>query len=259
MGQRLFYCLEGVKNVNKTEAKLQYDICTENRNGLPVIIVAAGSSTRMNGKNKLFLELNGIPVIAKTLLAFENCEKIKNIILVTRDEDILSMQLVAEKYMITKLSDIVCGGENRQKSVLNGFARLDENDKNVLIHDGARPLVSERIICDVADALEKYSAVTCAVRLKDTVKETDEKGMVIKTLDRKSLVAVQTPQGVNACEYLKAAENADLSLFTDDTSVMEAAGYEVFTVEGDYKNIKITTPEDIFAAEAMREADGLCE
>lgn len=248
-----------MKNVNKTETRLQYDICPASESGIPVIIVAAGSSRRMKGKNKLFLELNGIPVIAKTLLAFENCEKIRNIILVTRDEDILPMQSLAERYMITKLSDIVCGGENRQKSVLNGFSRLDENDKNVLIHDGARPLVSERIICDVTAALEKYSAVTCAVKLKDTVKQTDKDGKVIKTLDRESLVAVQTPQGVNISKYLKATENAELSLFTDDTSIMEAAGYDVFTVEGDYKNIKITTPEDILAAEAMREADGICE
>jgi len=239
--------------LNKTEVKLDYSLCEETAVGLPVIIVAAGSSSRM-GQNKQLLELGGIPVIARTLLRFENCSKIKNIILVVRTEDIFTLQLLAEKYGITKISDIICGGENRQESVLKGFSRLDEKDEAVLIHDGARPLITDGIICAVADALEKYTAVTCAVRVKDTVKQVDENGKVIKTLDRSSLVAVQTPQGVRIKEYLCAVEKAgDVSAFTDDTSLMEAAGYEVYTVEGDYKNIKITTPEDIFAAESFLE------
>lgn len=239
--------------MNKTELKLDYSLCEEQKNGLPVIIVAAGSSTRM-GQNKQLLELNGIPVIARTLLQFENCPKIKNIILVVRTEDIFTLQLLAEKYGISKVSDIVCGGESRQESVLKGFARLDKSDKSVLIHDGARPLVTDSIICSVADALDRHIAVTCAVKVKDTVKQVDENGRVIKTLDRSSLVAVQTPQGVRVEEYLEAVQKAkDISSFTDDTSLMEAAGFEVYAVEGSYKNIKITTPEDIPAAESYLE------
>lgn len=231
--------------MNKTEIKLQYRVCEEKNQGLTVIIVAAGSSVRMQGINKQLLQINGVPVIVKTLLAFENCNAVKNIILVVRHEDLFELQMLAEKYMITKLTDIVCGGKNRQESVLNGFARLG-SESAVLIHDGARPLVSNEIICSVAKALDTHTAVTCAVKVKDTVKQVDETGKVIKTIPRESLVAVQTPQGVHVKEYLDSVEKAgDVSLFTDDTSIMEAAGYEVYTVDGSYKNIKITTPEDI--------------
>ncbi len=237
--------------MNKTELKLQYEIAEETKKGIPVIVVAAGASRRMNGINKQFLSIGGIPVIAKTLLAFEKSEDIKNIILVTRDEDIFDLQLLAEKYSISKLSDIVCGGATRQESVLKGLERVKGEEERVLIHDGARPLVTVEIIDSVARALEEFSAVTCAVKVKDTIKETDEKGIVIKTLKRESLVSVQTPQGVRVEDYKKAIETVgDVSNFTDDTSIMEAAGYAVKTVEGSYKNIKITTPEDIELAKS---------
>lgn len=241
----------------KTEFELKYELCNNDTEGMPVIVVAAGSSSRMQGTNKQFLELGGIPVIIKTLMRFEKSPEIKNIILVVRDEDLFNMQLLTEKYQITKLTDIVCGGKTRQESVLKGFNRVSEDDECVLIHDGARPLVDERIISDVAQALKKHSAVTCAVKVKDTVKQIDQNGKVVKTLDRDALVAVQTPQGVNVADYLTAVNKAgDVSIFTDDTSLMEAAGFEVYTVEGSYKNIKITTPEDIEVARAFGE-DGL--
>ncbi len=232
--------------MNKTELKIEYEIAEEAKKGIPAIIVAAGASRRMNGINKQFLSLNGIPVIAKTLLAFEKCEAVGDIILVVRDEDIYDLQLIAEKYSISKLSDIVCGGKTRQESVLKGLSRVKTGEEKVLVHDGARPLVTEDVICSVAKALEEYPAVTCAVKVKDTVKETDENGVVIKTLNRESLMAVQTPQGLRVSDYKTAIEKVgDVSVFTDDTSIMEAAGYKVKTVEGSYKNIKITTPEDI--------------
>jgi len=239
-----------------TELKpaLEFTVC-ENDGGIPVIIVAAGSSTRM-GKNKQFLEIGGIPVIARTLMTFENCSSISRIILVTRAEDIFTLQSMGTRYGISKLSDIVCGGDSRQQSVLNGFERLSKDEKSVLIHDGARPLVSGMVISSVAEALKEYPAVTCAVKVKDTIKQVDENGKVIKTLQRDSLVAVQTPQGVRVEEYLGAVKNiGDVSLMTDDMSVMESAGFTVCTVEGDYKNIKITTPEDISTAEAFLEEE----
>lgn len=232
--------------MNNTQVKFEYQVLEDNGQGMAVIVVAAGSSTRMQGQNKQFSEINGIPVIAKTLLTFEKCPEIKNIILVVRAEDIFSLQMLAEKYSISKLSDIVCGGATRQESVLKGFSRLDESDTAVLIHDGARPLITQEIISSVVKALDNYTAVTCAVKVKDTVKQIDESGKVIKTLNRDTLVAVQTPQGVRVKEYLDAVEKiGDVSSFTDDTSIMETAGYEVYAVEGSYKNIKITTPEDI--------------
>ncbi len=244
--------------MNKTETKLQYKVCDVREDALPVIIVAAGSSSRMNGVNKQLLEINGIPVIVKTMLAFEECNAIKNIILVTKADNIFSFQLLAEKYGISKLSDIVCGGNSRQESVLNGLKRLGKNDQAVLIHDGARPLVNQNIIYNVADALKLYPAVTCAVKVKDTIKQILPDGKVEKTLNRDTLVAVQTPQGVRVNEYRKAIEDLkDISAFTDDTSIMEAAGFDVYTVEGSYMNIKITTPEDIATAESIAESEDL--
>ena len=130
--------------------------------------------------------------------------------------------------------------------------RLPENAETVLIHDGARPFVTDEIICGVISALSTHNAVTCAVKLKDTVKQVDENGNVLSTPDRNTLVAVQTPQGVNVSDYRAALESSvDLGRFTDDMSVMEAAGHKPFTVPGSYENIKVTTPEDIALAEYL--------
>lgn len=237
-----------------TETKLEYEVKSVSDEAIPVIIVAAGASMRFGEENKQLAEINGVPVIARTMLAFEGSPDIKNIILVTRAEDVFIFQMLAEKYSISKLSDIVCGGATRQASVLKGFSRLDEGESAVLIHDGARPLVTEDIIHSVAEALKQRVAVTCAVPVKDTVKQVDKDGRVVKTLERDSLLAVQTPQGVKINEYLAAAERAgENSAFTDDMAVMENAGYEVYTVAGSYKNIKITTPEDILIAQAYEE------
>ena len=244
--------------MKQTELKLQFEIVDNKTDGIPVIIVAAGNSTRMGGINKQFLELGGVPVIVRTLLAFEKSEYISRIILVTREEDIFALQLLAEKYSVSKLTDIIFGGNNRQQSVLNGLGRLSKNETKVLIQDGARPFVTEEIIGNVADALESYSAVTCGVKVKDTIKQISPDGISEKTLDRSLLFSVQTPQGVKTAEYKKAiAEINDLSSFTDDTSIMEAVGHKIKCVEGSYRNIKITTPEDIAVAESYLKND--CE
>ena len=110
----------------KTETALKYEVAENNNQGLPVIVVAAGSFTRMKGVNKQLAEIGGMPVVIRSLMAFEQSDKISNIILVVRGDDIFSMQLLTEKYNITKLSDIVCGGANRQESVLKGLARVGD-------------------------------------------------------------------------------------------------------------------------------------
>ncbi len=236
------------------ETALKYEITEKSRNGIPVIVVAAGSFTRMNGINKQLAEISGVPVIIRTLLNFENCDKISDIILVVRPDDVFSLQLLTEKYGIKKLSDIVCGGATRQESVLKGLSRLSADNKAVLIHDGARPLVGRKIIENVVAGLEEHSAVTCAVPVVDTVKRVDESGLVLNTLERTNLVAVQTPQGVRVADYKSAiGDLGDVSRFTDDTSIMEAAGFKVLTVEGSRSNIKITTKEDIALAESLLE------
>lgn len=240
--------------MNIAKPSLQYEVTSEKTQGIPVIVVAAGSSTRM-GRNKQLINVCGLPVLVRTLKVFEQCEGVSSIILVASSDKVLEYQKLCDSYMLTKVSDIVEGGSNRQESVLCGIKRLKASDEFVLIHDGARPLVSEAIINRVIDGLKNYSAVTPVVKVKDTIKEIDQNGVVIKTVKRDALVQVQTPQGVNVKQYLSAVENKDLSLFTDDVSIFEAAGHKVLTVEGDYKNIKITTPDDVLIAEAFLKGD----
>ena len=238
----------------QTETVLKYEVSEIPENGIPAIIVAAGSFTRMEGVNKQLAEISGIPVIIRTLMAFENSNLVSSIILVVRADDVFSMQLLTEKYGITKLTDIVCGGNCRQESVVKGLSRVSVTAEKVLIHDGARPLVDGDAIERVAKGLDSFSAVTCAVPIVDTVKRVDTNGQVLETLNRDGLVSVQTPQGVRVTDYKSALEKAeDLSAFTDDMSIMEKAGFKVLTVMGSRDNIKITTKRDIPFAESLLE------
>ena len=238
--------------MNKTEIKLQYDICDKKDSAIPVIIVAAGTSTRMNGINKQFMPVLGVPVIARTLMAFEHCNDISKIIIVTSKESILDMQLICEKYAISKLCDIIPGGDCRHRSVMAGIKRLDNDDKKVLIHDGARPFVETKIISAVVDALNDFDAALCVSKINDTVKKLSDDGTVTATVDRSMLYSAQTPQGVDVEKYKIACQNvAGVEALTDDASIMEAAGYSVKAVLGSGKNIKITTPDDISIAEAL--------
>lgn len=243
--------------MNKTETKLQYNVCATSNSALPAIIVAAGSSTRMKGINKQFMPVLGVPVIARTLMAFENCEDISKIIIVTARESILDMQLVCEKYMISKVTDIVEGGDNRHQSVIKGFECLGQNDLKVLIHDGARPFVDIDTISSVVYALKDFDAALCVSKINDTVKKVTEDGIVLSTVDRSLLYAAHTPQGVDINKYKIACEKvSDVEQFTDDAAVMEAAGYSVKAIIDGGKNIKITTPDDIAVAEALVKGEG---
>lgn len=238
----------------KTETVLKYEVSEIPKDGIPAIIVAAGSFTRMGGINKQLAEISGIPVIIRTLMAFENSSLVSSIILVVRPDDVFSMQLLTEKYGITKLTDIVCGGNCRQESVVKGLSRVSVTAEKVLIHDGARPLVDGDTIERVVKGLDSFSAVTCAVPIVDTVKRVGSEGQVLETLNRDGLVSVQTPQGVRIADYKSALKKAeDLSVFTDDTSIMENAGFKVLTVMGSRDNIKITTKRDISFAESLLE------
>ncbi|MBR4761110.1 MAG: 2-C-methyl-D-erythritol 4-phosphate cytidylyltransferase [Clostridia bacterium] len=236
--------------MNATSPKLCYSVCEDRTGGIPVIIVAAGSSSRMGGEDKQFISISGIPVIARTLIAFERSPDISKIILVTRKESINDMQLIAEKYLISKLTDIVEGGKTRGDSVVCGMARLDKGERKVLISDGARPFVTNRMISDCACALKSHDGCLCAVKVTDTVKQADDM-RVTKTVDRSKLYLAQTPQGVDVALYKKAIEGKGDREFTDDASVLESAGGDVVIVEGDVRNIKITTPSDIPLAEIL--------
>ena len=238
--------------MNKTQTKLQYDICQKSDKAIPAIIVAAGASTRMNGINKQFLPILGVPVIARTLMTFEACQDVSKIIVVTSPESVIDVQLVCEKYMISKLCDIVQGGANRHESVMNGISRLDVNDSKVLIHDGARPFVDVGIISEVVNSLDNFDAALCVSKINDTVKMVSKDGMVLSTVDRSMLYAAQTPQGVDVVKYKNACNSTEnVGLFTDDVSIMEKAGYSVKAIIGSSNNIKITTPDDVAIAESL--------
>lgn len=235
--------------MEQTKFKLCYDTCAADAEKYPVIIVAAGSSSRMQGVNKQLAELDGVPVIIKSLRAFDHSPFISRIILVTREEDIQLLQRLADEYSIENLTDIVAGGADRHSSVMCGMSRLAADEDKVLIHDGARPLVNDFVIGNVTAALANEAAVICAVPIADTIKRADENGFVNETVDRTRLYAVQTPQGVSVTEYRSACEKiSDTHLLTDDAAFMEAAGYRVRIVEGDTKNIKITTQKDLTLA-----------
>lgn len=234
----------------KSEFELEFEKVSTLSTALPVVIVAAGNSSRMKGTDKQELLLFGIPVLARTLKAFEQSASISEIVVVTREDKIQKIYELAKKYGIAKLSAVVSGGASREESVKNGLEAICEKYKKALIHDGARPLVSTDVISRVALSLETEECVICGIKVKDTIKKINKESFAEQTLDREELISVQTPQGVNIAEFLKAAKNLTLDKFTDDASLFEAVGHKVKIVEGEQKNIKITTPEDVFLAEA---------
>lgn len=241
--------------VTSLEYKLNFEK-TEEKRAFPIIIVAAGSASRMKGIDKLSLEIAGLPVLARTVLAFDKCDRISKIIVVTREDKVSEYSAFKEKFAISKDYSVVVGGASREESVFCGIKALGDCDK-VLVHDGARPIVGGEVIERVADALNTHDSVTCGVKIVDTVKAVNEDNVVTKTLNRDFLYSVQTPQGVSVESFKRSAAEFSLSRFTDDTSVVEAVGAKTVIVEGDRRNIKITTPTDIKIAEAYLTEENL--
>ena len=219
------------------------------------VIVAAGSGSRMNSdKNKQFMELGGIPVLTRTLKVFDSCKRIDEIIIVMNRELIENCKNeIIEPYNIMKNVKIVPGGKERGDSVLNGLKAIDNETGIVVIHDGARPFVTEEIIVNSIEDALSFGGSCVAVKAKDTIKQSGEGGFISHTLDRSSLWMVQTPQTFKKELLEKAYEKATLDGFsgTDDCSVVERMGVEIKLTKGSYKNIKITTMEDIAIGEAF--------
>lgn len=214
------------------------------------VIVSAGNSTRMGGINKQFLELNNAPVIVNTIIPFQKSTIIDEIIIVTRECDLDEVAKLVEEYELNKVSNIVAGGETRQLSVYEGVISTSEIADLVVIHDGARPLVSDSVITETIKAAADFGAAATGVKVKDTVKIVDENDNIIDTPDRAFMRFIQTPQVFNKKLYLQAVDSVENSKdFTDDCMLIEAYGKTVKYVDGDYENIKITTPEDISIAE----------
>lgn len=224
---------------------------TEKENRIvSAVIVSAGNSTRMGGVNKQFLELDGAPVIVNTIKMFQRCQMIDEIIVVTRESDIDEMANLVEKYDFSKVFNIVAGGETRQLSVYEGVTATSNIADLVVIHDGARPLVTLKVIEETIKTASEYGAAATGVKVKDTVKIVDDNNNIIDTPDRAYMRFIQTPQVFDKKLYLDAVNTVENSEnFTDDCMLIEAFGKTVKYVDGDYENIKITTPEDIELAE----------
>ena len=222
------------------------------------VIVAAGSSRRMGGENKLLLPLDDAPVLAHTLSAFEKCAAIRDIVLVCREQDILPYSDLAHAFGICKLRTVTRGGDSRTASVLAGITAAPEDTGLVAVHDGARPLVSEAVITEAVYAAAEYGAAAPVVPVKDSIKRIED-GSIAADVPRDTLAAVQTPQVFDCALLTRALETAarENRSFTDDCAAVEAMGQAVRATHGSYENIKITTPEDILVAEAFlhREED----
>ena len=216
------------------------------------ILVAAGSSARMKsgGASKTMMEIGGEPVLSRTLRAFESAACISKIVIVARACDFDAIQKASA--FVTKPLTITEGGKERQDSVSNGAA-LCGDAEYIAVHDAARPFITPEEIETVCADAEKYGAATLAVPVKDTIKVAAADGTVCATPERGTLRAIQTPQVFRLSLYKEAlclAKNAGKQ-YTDDCQLIEAAGGKVYLTPGDYKNIKITTPEDLLVAEAF--------
>ena len=224
------------------------------------LVAAAGSSNRMGGGDKQLLELDGVPVLVRTLLALQNARRVDTIVVAAREEHLVEISRLCKEYGITKCAKVVRGGESRVHSVL--LAALEAGDAELLaVQDGARPLTTPELIDEVIALAERCGAAAPAVAVKDTVKAVNSDDTVERTLDRSTLRAIQTPQVFQA-DLLKAALQAALESgaeITDDCSAVERLGKTVYLTEGDEANLKITTPTDLILAEALLRAreDGL--
>lgn len=216
------------------------------------IIVAAGDSTRMGYKlSKQLIPLCGRPAIEYTLRAFQDCDMIDEIDIVTRPQDINDVAQIA--FQFKKVMGIISGGTDRAESVRKGIRNTSKKTTHYVIHDGARVMITPDEICRVLNVAFETGAATLGTPVIDTIKVAGEDGNILSTPDRSTLWAVQTPQVFERDLYLRAIDYAvenDLSV-TDDCSLVEALGVPVKIVRGEYTNLKLTTPSDVAIAEAL--------
>ena len=216
------------------------------------VIVAAGSASRMGGIDKVMAELGGEPMIRRTVRAFQNSDAITSIVIVTREDLIRPISALCRD--MDKVVAVVAGGSSRQESVHLGLNALPKGTKLAAVHDGARPLISWEVIDRTVRAANTYGAAAPAIPVKDTIKVV-QGGLVKETPDRASLQAVQTPQ-VFDFDLLRGAlkkAETDGAQVTDDCSAVERLGMKIKIVEGDERNLKVTTPLDLKIAELLLE------
>jgi len=214
---------------------------------ISAIIAAAGSSSRFKEGQKLLQDLNGKTVIERTVETFHNHDMIDEIVICTSENIFDEIKNISKKFR--KIKNVILGGKERQGSVLNGLKEVGTADF-VAIHDGARPLVTPEIITNTLQKAIQYGHASCGVKVKDTIKKVQNE-KIIETPDRQQLWQIQTPQVFKYKEILDAHLKFQGKNFTDDTLLIEQTGKSVYIVKGCYKNIKITTPEDIEIARLL--------
>lgn len=216
------------------------------------ILLAAGSGLRFGDENGKHLTMcGGVPVLVRSALAFESCDQIDEIVVVTRDCDRETCTNLLRSAGVTKLKTVVSGGETRQSSAKRGFDAVNPNADFVSLHDAARCLVTPEMIAAVLEEAEIHGAAACAEKPVDTVKRVNKDGFIEETLDRDRVWLVKTPQTFLANMYRAAAYTAEKDGFTatDDCTLVERLGFSVKLVDCGWENIKITYPADIERAE----------
>lgn len=217
------------------------------------IIPTAGVGKRLNAATpKPLISLYGKPLFIYTLEAFERSDLIESIIVVTNDEVMSEIEKKIKQYKIDKVTKIVLGGKERSDSVKNGLDVVDMDTDVVVIHDGARPLIETKLIEESITACEENDSVVTAVKIKPTIKRINVKDMIVEeTIDRDRVWEIQTPQVFKTKILREAHATKKDKVATDDAALVESIGCKVRVVEGDYKNIKVTTQEDLIVAEAF--------
>lgn len=220
------------------------------------VIVAAGTAQRMGGIDKVMADLGGQPLLWYSLRTFQNHPLIMEIVVVTREDLLVPVSELCEKNGFSKVKMVVVGGEDRLHSVQNGVACVSKKAKLIAVHDGARPLVSPKVITDAVLKAQRTGAAAPAIAVKDTVKVA-KNSAVVTTPERKNLYAVQTPQIFDG-DILRAAlynaQEKNLPV-TDDCSCVEEIGMRVFLTAGEEKNLKVTTPLDLKIAKLLMEGE----
>ena len=225
---------------------------TNNEDFCTAIIVAAGNSQRM-GRDKIMMPLGDRPVIAHTLAAFQQCEHIDELIVVTKFERLQEIADICNDYKIDKTSKIVRGGRTRAESALLGVSEANDRSTLIAIHDGARPFVSTALIDRAVNSAKVNHAVAPAVCSTDTVRIVNTKGVVVSTPNRDTVALIQTPQVFDA-DLIKSALTKAVEKnmrITDDCSAVEALGVKVTVVAGEQTNIKLTSSTDTYLAEKI--------
>lgn len=220
------------------------------------VILAAGSSTRM-GTDKSVLTLDGIPVIIRAVQAFEKHDLVDEIIVVTKEESVPMIADLCAQYALKKVRRVMAGGATRAESSLIGVTAVDKKAEYIAIHDGARPLITQKVITDALYAARDYHAAVPVIPSTDTLRMV-ENGFIGGDVDRDSVIRIQTPQIFDA-DLIKGALTYAVDknvTVTDDSSAVRLTGFKIKTVEGDVNNIKLTTPEDVPVAEAILKEGG---